>query len=986
MIVKYLNLSLIILILGFLSACNPLGKKVGSISTNSDQSVNTNILGVPSSTLSTISFTPLTIAADGTSTASITVTLLDSIGNSVSGKVVSMSSSRGAIDTISAPNPITTDLMGQTTFTIKSSSVGQSTLTASIPASGITLYQVGYTLFYAALGIPSSTLSTMTFSPLTVAADGTSTASITITLQDVGANPVSGKVVALSSSRGATDTITGPTPAVTNGSGQTQFTIKSSTVGQANLSASVPASSINLNQAGYTLFYEPQGIPNSSLSTMTFSPLSVAADGTSTSTVTVTLSDVASTPLSGKAVTLTSSRGATDTIVGPTPALTNASGQSTFTIKSTTVGQPILTAAVPASSMTLSQLGYPVFTTPLGIPNANLSTLTFSPLSIAADGTSTSTVTVTILDAGGNAISGKAVTLTSSRGATDTILGPTPATTNSFGQTTFTLKSSTIGQATLTAAVPASSVTVNQLGYAVFYVPPTDPNSSLSNVTILPVSVAADGVSVSTIKVSLIDSAGNPVIGKAVSLSSSRGATDTIVGPTPALTNAFGQTTFTVKSLTGGDSVFTASVPASSTTINQTVPALFLAKTPIADFQARFAESGNTPGSNILMTSNWKNLASNSDLTNANLRSFLFTNTSGWIGDGTLNTSGVTGPYRLKFETNINTILNYVDLGYFYNSNTSLSFETWINSPILTSANYYAPNTFYTINNGTYVNNSGTTIFTTGLGLSGDTSGSSNFSTIINNSIGCNSNIYPSQSWFHLVGSYDGSTKILKIFVNGVEKCSLSLGTAMITPVGSYIIGRVINEVADFRIYNIGLTAADATKNFNSTVDRFLTLPAAPILSITPSNFSATLNWNALNPTPIGYKVERSTDNFNSVITNLTTINQYSIVTTTNDTTSTLSNTNYQYRIQSYNALGASPYSNIVSFTTANTTNCFYNVNNNFKYDTASAIYVGTWNGTIIYNSPIVPPGSAQYLPFQLKSSIATGYDVFYEYSICKQF
>lgn len=99
------------------------------------------------------------------------------------------------------------------------------------------------------------------------------------------------------------------------------------------------------------------------------------------------------------------------------------------------------------------------FTEEAGAVNAGTSTVGASPTSVPADGTTTSTITVTLKDAFGNPVSGKTVTLSSSRGGTDTISAASgPSDTN--GVVTFTVKSSTEGLATFTAI--GDSVTITQ--------------------------------------------------------------------------------------------------------------------------------------------------------------------------------------------------------------------------------------------------------------------------------------------------------------------------------------------------------------------------------------------------------------------------------------------------------------------------------------------------------------------------------------------
>src|SRR6202035_2342317 len=60
--------------------------------------------------------------------------------------------------------------------------------------------------------------------PSSVPADGASTATITVTLQDALSRPTPGKAVTISQGSGHS-IITGPIPALTDASGQIQFTV-----------------------------------------------------------------------------------------------------------------------------------------------------------------------------------------------------------------------------------------------------------------------------------------------------------------------------------------------------------------------------------------------------------------------------------------------------------------------------------------------------------------------------------------------------------------------------------------------------------------------------------------------------------------------------------------------------------------------------------------------------------------------------------------
>jgi hypothetical protein len=100
--------------------------------------------------------------------------------------------------------------------------------------------------------------------------------------------------------------------------------------------------------------------------------------------------------------------------------------------------------------------------------SASKSTVVASPISVTANGTSKSTVTVTVKDANNNLLSGKTVTLASSRGTSDTVT-TVNGVTGANGVATFEVKSSTAGTSTYTAT--AAGVVVSQSVSVVFTAP-----------------------------------------------------------------------------------------------------------------------------------------------------------------------------------------------------------------------------------------------------------------------------------------------------------------------------------------------------------------------------------------------------------------------------------------------------------------------------------------------------------------------------------
>jgi len=89
----------------------------------------------------------------------------------------------------------------------------------------------------------------------------------------------------------------------------------------------------------------------------------------------------------------------------------------------------------------------------------SLSTVEVSPASVAADGTTTSTITVTVKSTNGSTLSGKTVAVSSSRGTTTDTITTITGTTSSNGKATFSVKSSTAGEAVISATVGGVLIT-----------------------------------------------------------------------------------------------------------------------------------------------------------------------------------------------------------------------------------------------------------------------------------------------------------------------------------------------------------------------------------------------------------------------------------------------------------------------------------------------------------------------------------------------
>ena len=186
-----------------------------------------------------------------------------------------------------------------------------------------------------------------------------------------------------------------------------------------------------------------------------------------------------------------------------------------------------------------------------------------------------------------------------------------------------------------------------------------------STLTIYPGSIVADGATTGAVTITILDANSNPRNGDTVTLTSSRGGTDTIA-TVSGTTNASGVATFTVKSSTTGNPTLTA-----ADTISLTRKILFLSQTPAVDFQPWAANSGTAIG-DTTVTAWWKDLFQSNTANDFGIHNFPNPNTA-WSGTG-LSTDATT-PYQLAFSSGSS---QYLQSSTTLNGTNGFYFETWV--------------------------------------------------------------------------------------------------------------------------------------------------------------------------------------------------------------------------------------------------------------------------------------------------------------------
>jgi adhesin/invasin len=262
-----------------------------------------------------------------------------------------------------------------------------------------------------------------------------------------------------------------PNSAATNSSGQvTSVYISSTTSGWCKVTAT-EANTGGSGSATLDQLTSPAPLPTYAVTTLTFVPTHVPADGATTATATANVKQTVSlTPISGDTVRFTTGAGCTGVLLNggsSATATTDSNGNASVTYTAgTTVGTCSITA-------TEANTGHLLAATETQDVVPNTITASANPTNIPANGTSSSVISITVIKANGTAANGDVVTLTASTVAGQNDCGsfPATATTNASGQATVVyISTSTPGFCTINLSDPsngappavATSVTIQQ--------------------------------------------------------------------------------------------------------------------------------------------------------------------------------------------------------------------------------------------------------------------------------------------------------------------------------------------------------------------------------------------------------------------------------------------------------------------------------------------------------------------------------------------
>jgi adhesin/invasin len=413
---------------------------------------------------------PTSVSGNGVDTTKVSATLKDANGNTVTNASGTSVNFNNNTPTVITPTGQTVAATANGVATVVYTTVAGSSGTAQVSVASGSLTGCNQTVTVNAIG--SATKTTSTFSPGTIAADGTSMARLRVIVTDANGNAITtdnSTTITVSRSSGASVCTPGslpPTGTTTVAAGTANFTITSTTTpGTCSWDATTNNTSIAGSSATLTTIIV--GAPNKLAASTSQSP---ATAGCQTTDITlcpftvITVQDangnrITNPSFGGQAITASFAGGTSCTGVGatPNPATTgttpSTAGRATFTFTSLTATTGCTVTFTPGGSLAgVSTTTTSVVFTPGAATKLICS---FTPASIFADGSSTSTASVKVADANDNPTNAGTYSISFSKtsGTAGTVLLTSSPQNTTNGVATFTVRSTsgTLGTDTYTA-------------------------------------------------------------------------------------------------------------------------------------------------------------------------------------------------------------------------------------------------------------------------------------------------------------------------------------------------------------------------------------------------------------------------------------------------------------------------------------------------------------------------------------------------------
>lgn len=486
--------------------------KNGNASNTSEMKVNVTGMDVNSLQSST-TVSPTKIAADGVSTATVTVTLKTSNAESATGLASRMSATLTSSVSPSANASSTVDVKKPTIASFSETSPGiyTATLTSGTTSDTLTIQPFidGSVKLASAKLIEEATvtlpqLTTLDVSATSAVAGGSTPITLTAHVADQNGNPLKDAVLNWASDNEQAQL--SQTQSSTDEKGVAQIQVSSTQV----ISTVVTAQLAEGNSLSTPTLSFTVDASTAKVASVESDKLQIVANNIDTGTVTAKVVDNYDHPLNG--ITVNWSVENSDVVkVGEKTSVTNSQGIATLPLKSAKTGAVTVTASVNGTS--------PQKTDTINFvadsSTQKVTSITLSKNSALANGSDSITYEATVTDASGNVIKNAAVSWSADN--TDAVLSATQTTSDADGKAKIQVSSRKVGDVVISAQTSAS--TAYQAEKATFTADTStatiltldsDRDSALAN--------GADGIVLST---TIVDANGNRLSGVDVNWSSS---------------------------------------------------------------------------------------------------------------------------------------------------------------------------------------------------------------------------------------------------------------------------------------------------------------------------------------------------------------------------------------------------------------------------------------------------------------------------------
>lgn len=392
----------------------------------------------PAATASTVTTSTTSGPADGVTPATIVVTMLDQFGHALPGVALTVTGNPSTTTRVAPATESTsvtagtTDVNGQATFDAYDTTAETVTYSAMDTTDNLALTQTVNVAFLATA--PQADTSTVTAVPNDVAADGKTSSTVTVTLDDHNSNPVPGKAITLAAAGGSS--VITPISPTTNAEGKATLGVTDTTSEVVMYTATDTIDGLVLAGQGVTVTFgtPPPVAPAIADSTVVADPSQVPADGSTGATITVVLADTNGDALSSKTVSLNPQGGSSS--VTTVTGTTDSDGEATFTVTDKTAETVTYDATDVTDNLPITgQSTTVVFTTATGSSGAGGSgsttstTTSTTPLTSATSAPGSTSATTTVATAADAAATGNT-------GSSDS--SATPASAISGGSLAFT--------------------------------------------------------------------------------------------------------------------------------------------------------------------------------------------------------------------------------------------------------------------------------------------------------------------------------------------------------------------------------------------------------------------------------------------------------------------------------------------------------------------------------------------------------------------